>query len=244
MPASVAESAEHDRAPDAGSAGRWYAPGDWNAFFGLALDNLTQLVILSGLLIGVFGFPSDLVLRKMVPGTAIGVLVGDLAYTWLAIRLMRVTGRSDITAMPFGIDTPSLFGIVFGVLGPAMMLTRDPVLAWKIGMGVTVAMGVLKLVLAFAGDWVRRLVARAALLGSIAGVAILLIAFLPALKVFADPLVGVVSLVVLLAALIGGVRMPWGLPGAFAAVLAGSGIFWARWALSAAAGIAEAPTQV
>lgn len=217
---------------------RWWAPGDWNAFFGLALDNLSLFVILSGLLIGVFGFPSDLVLRVMVPGTALGVLVGDLAYTWLAVRLMRRTGRSDVTAMPFGIDTPSLFGVVFGVLGPAMILTRDPVLAWKIGMGVTVAMGVIKLALSFAGDWVRRVVPRAALLGSIAGVAVLLIAFLPALRIFADPLVGVVSLTVLLAALVGGVRMPWGLPGALAAVLAGSAIFWGRWALAAATGAA------
>jgi adenine/guanine/hypoxanthine permease len=207
---------------------RWYAAGDWNAFFALALDNLTQLVILSSALIGVFAFPADLVLRVMVPGTAAGVLVGDLAYSWLAIRLMRRTGRSDVTAMPFGIDTPSLFGIVFGVLGPAMLITRDPVLAWKIGMGVTVAMGVLKLVLAFAGDWARRLVPRAALLGSIAGVAILLIAFLPALKIFGDPLVGLVSLAIVLVALVGKVRMPWGLPGAFAAVLTGSAIFWGR----------------
>jgi AGZA family xanthine/uracil permease-like MFS transporter len=219
-------------------APRWWAPGDWNAFFGLALDNLSLFVILSGLLIGVFGFPSDLVLRVMVPGTALGVLLGDLAYTWLAVRLMRATGRSDVTAMPFGVDTPSLFGVVFGVLGPAMIVTRDPVLAWKIGMGVTVAMGVIKLALAFAGDWVRRVVPRAALLGSIAGVAVLLIAFLPALRIFADPLVGVVSLTVVLAALVGGVRMPWGLPGAFAGVLAGGGIFWARWALDSATGAA------
>ncbi len=193
--------------------GRWYAAGDWNAFFGLALDNLTQLVILSSLLIGVFGFPADLVLRVMMPGTAAGVLVGDLAYTWLAIRLMRRTGRDDVTAMPFGIDTPSLFGMVFGVLGPAMLLTRDPILAWKIGMGVTVGMGVLKLVLAFAGDWARRIVPRAALLGSIAGVAILLIAFLPSLKVFGDPLVGLVSLVLVLASLVGRVRHALGSAG-------------------------------
>jgi AGZA family xanthine/uracil permease-like MFS transporter len=113
----------------AGPGVRWWAPGDWNAFFGLALDNLSLFVILSGLLIGVFGFPSDLVLRVMVPGTALGVLLGDLAYTWLAVRLMRRTGRSDVTAMPFGIDTPSLFGMVFGVLGPAMLLTHDPILA-------------------------------------------------------------------------------------------------------------------
>src|SRR5262244_1381795 len=169
MPASAAEPAEHDGASESGPDRRWYAPGDWNAFFGLALDNLTQLVILSGLLIGAFGFPPDLVLRVMIPGTAAGVLVGDLAYTWLAIRLMRATGRRDVTAMPFGIDTPSLFGMVFGVLGPVMLLTRDPVLSWKVGMGVTVAMGALKFALSFVGDWVRRVVPRAALLGSIAG---------------------------------------------------------------------------
>jgi AGZA family xanthine/uracil permease-like MFS transporter len=218
------------------AAPRWYAPGDCNAFFGLALDNLTQLVILSSLLVGTFGFPVDLVLHVMVPGTAAGVLVGDLAYSWLAIRLMRATGRSDVTAMPFGIDTPSLFGIVFGVVGPAMLATRDPVLAWKIGMGVTIAMGAFKLGLAFAGDWARRLVPRAALLGSIAGIAILIIAFLPALKVFADPLVGFVSLAIVLVALVGGVQMPWRMPGAFAAVLVGSLVFWGRWALGRAWG--------
>ena len=225
-------------APGGASGGvlRWYAAGDWNAFFGLALDNLTQLVILSSLLIGLFGFPADLVLHVMVPGTAAGVLVGDLLYSWLAVRLMRAEGRADVTAMPFGIDTPSVFGIVFGVLGPAMMLTRDPVLAWRIGMGATVAMGALKLVLAFAGDWARRVVPRAALLGSIAGVAVLLIAFLPALKVFADPLVGIVSLAIVLVALVGGVRMPWGLPGAFAAVAAGAVIFWGRSLLATALG--------
>ena len=219
--------------PDGRRSPRWLAPGDWNAFFGLALDNTTQLVILSSLLIGVFKFPADLVLGRMVPGTAAGVLVGDLVYTVLCIRLMRRTGRDDVTAMPFGIDTPSLFGIVFGVLGPVMLLTGDPVLAWKVGMGVTVAMGALKLVLAFAGDRVRRLVPRAALLGSIAGVAILLIAFLPALKVFADPLVGVTSLTIVLVALVGRVRLPGGVPGAFAAVAAGATVFWLRAALGA-----------
>jgi AGZA family xanthine/uracil permease-like MFS transporter len=220
---------------------RWLAPGDWNAFFGLALDNTTQLVILSGLLIGVFKFPADLVLGRMVPGTAAGVLIGDVAYTFLAIRLMRRTGRGDVTAMPFGIDTPSLFGLVFGVLGPAMLLTGDPVLSWKIGMAVTVAMGGLKLVLAFAGDEVRRLIPRAALLGSIAGVATLLIAFLPSLKVFADPLVGITALTVVLATLTGRVRLPGGLPGAFAAVLAGTAIFWIRAAVGGGAPSLPAP---
>ncbi|PYO02031.1 MAG: MFS transporter [Candidatus Rokuibacteriota bacterium] len=207
---------------------RWIRSGDLNGFLGLALDNITQLVILSSVLVGVFQFPADLVLYRMIPGTALGVLVGDLAYTWLAISLMRRTGRSDVTAMPFGIDTPTLFAMVFGVLGPVKLATGDAVLAWKVGMGVTIAIGLVKTVLSFAGDFARRVVPRAALLGSIAGVAILLIAFLPALKVMRDPLVGLPTVTILLLALLGRVRMPWGLPGAFVAVVAGAGIFWLR----------------
>ena len=201
---------------------RWWAAGDVNAFCGLAVDNLTNLVVLTGLLVGVFHFPPDLVLYRIVPGTAIGVLVGDLAYTWFAVRLARQTGRADVTAMPFGVDTPSLFGLTFGVLGPVMVATKDPQTAWKVGMGTTVAMGGAKLVLAFGGEWVRRVVPRAALLGSIAGVAILLIAFLPTLKIVADPLAGLVALGLVLVALVGRRRLPGGVPGALAAVAIGS----------------------
>lgn len=162
----------------------------------------------------------------MVPGTAFGVLVGDLAYTWLAVRLMRRTGRADVTAMPFGIDTPTLFAMVFGVLGPVKAATGDATLAWKIGMVATLAIGLAKTALAFAGDWTRRVVPRAALLGSIAGVAVLLIAFLPMLKILREPLAGLIALGVLLLALVGRVRMPFELPGAFAAVLAGTLVYW------------------
>ena len=162
----------------------------------------------------------------MVPGTALGVLIGDLTYTWLAVRLMRRTGRGDVTAMPFGIDTPTMFAMVFGVLGPVKVATGDATLAWKVGMVATLAIGIAKTALAFAGDWTRRVVPRAALLGSIAGVAILLIAFLPSLKILREPLAGLLALGVLLLALVGRVRMPFGVPGAFAAVLAGTVVHW------------------
>jgi AGZA family xanthine/uracil permease-like MFS transporter len=173
----------------------------------------------------------------MVPGTALGVLVGDLAYTWLAVRLMRREGRDDVTAMPFGIDTPTLFAMVFGVLAPVHAITGSAETAWKVGMATTVAIGIAKTALAFAGDWTRRVVPRAALLGSIAGVAILLIAFLPALKIVREPLVGLVALGLLLLALVGGVRMPFGIPGAFAAVAVGAAIFW----LQVGIGLSERP---
>ena len=76
---------------------RLFRPGDLNAFFGLMLDNLTQLVILAGILVGVLGFPKELVLTRIIPGSAIGVLIGDLIYTRMAVQLARKTGRANVT---------------------------------------------------------------------------------------------------------------------------------------------------
>src|SRR5436309_12112786 len=89
---------------------KWFVLGDLNGFFGLMFDNLTVLSFLAGILIFVFKFPADIIYTRMFPGTAFGVLFGDLVYTWMAFRLARNTRRS-VTAMPLGLDTPSTIGI-------------------------------------------------------------------------------------------------------------------------------------
>ena len=113
---------------------RWFRAGDLNGFFALMFDNVANLVILASILTGAFGFPLPIVLYRMVPGTAMGVLAGDLFYAWMAGRLAKETGRDDVTAMPLGLNAPSIFGMSFGVLGPAYLATHDPYLAWKMGM--------------------------------------------------------------------------------------------------------------
>ena len=209
----------------------WFRGGDVNAFFALMFDNVANLVILVAILIGAFQFPKDLVLRRIVPGTAVGVLVGDLIYAWMARRLARKTGRSDVTAMPLGLNAPSVFGISFAVLGPAYIATGDPVLAWKIGMAVAVLVGLIKMGLSLAGNAVRTTLPRAALLGSIAGAGVALIAFLPLMKLVASPIVGFVALGIILLTFVAGVRLPWGLPGAFVSALVAVGIHYALTAL-------------
>src|SRR2546421_4606304 len=107
---------------------RWAQRGDVNAFFGLMLDNVAVMVILFSSITsadpaprqGPVRFTPQFVLTRMIPGTALGVLLGDLAYTALAFRLARRRGRNDVTAMPLGLDTPSTFGVAFLVLLPAL----------------------------------------------------------------------------------------------------------------------------
>ena len=69
----------------------WAQRGDMNAFFGLMLDNIGVMILMGSLLVGVFGFDQTFVLTRMIPGTAVGVLVGDLIYTYMAFRLARKT---------------------------------------------------------------------------------------------------------------------------------------------------------
>jgi adenine/guanine/hypoxanthine permease len=213
---------------------RWAEPGDLNAFFGLMLDNMSDLVIMAGLLMGVFGIPSDIVLGRMIPGTAIGVMIGDIAYTWMALRLAERTGRSDVCAMPLGLDTPSTFVFSLAIIGPVYtsgltdgLSPHDAgMAAWHVGMAVLVLTGIAKTALSFVGKSIRRWVPRAGLLGSIAGVAMVLIAFIPSIEVFASPISGFLSLSIILVAVIGNRVLPGKLPGAFGAVVLGTTVYY------------------
>ena len=88
------------------------------------LDNVANLLLTVGLLALAFEFPTSFAIRHMLPGTSLGVLVGDLLYFWMAFSLARRTGRQDVTAMPLGLDTPSTFGMVLLVLGPAFLKAK------------------------------------------------------------------------------------------------------------------------
>lgn len=101
---------------------KWARAGDINAFFGLMLDNIAGLVLTVSLLFFTFEFPVEFSLAYMVPGTAIGVLVGDLLYFYMATRLAKSENRTDVCAMPLGLDTPSTIGMIYFVLGPAFQM--------------------------------------------------------------------------------------------------------------------------
>jgi AGZA family xanthine/uracil permease-like MFS transporter len=216
---------------------RWVQWGDVNAFFGLMLDNVAVMVLLVGTIAAPGGedhFTPAFVLGRMIPGTALGVLIGDVVYTVMAFRLARRTNRADITAMPLGLDTPSTFGVALLVLLPALQQGRQlnldhetaMVYAWHVGALVLVLIGALKTVCAPLGNAVRRWVPRAGLLGSLAAIALALIAFIPLLMdVAALPVVGFLSLTVILVTLVAHRSLPGKIPGALAAVAVGVAVY-------------------
>jgi len=202
----------------------WAAKGDLNAFFALMLDNMLNLVFLTGILTGV-GFPSESIYTLMIPGTALGVLIGDLVYSFMAMRLAKKEGRDNVTAMPLGLDAPSTIGMALIVLVPVWLETKYPIITWQVGMATTFCMGIVKLGCSFIGGWIRKIVPPAGLIGSLAGVGIALLAFLPLLHIFSTPIVGLIALALIFYTLLATKRLPFDIPGAFAAVVVGT-ILW------------------
>lgn len=197
------------------------------------LDNVADLLLAVGLLHAAFEFDTNFAVQHMIPGTAIGVFVGDLIFFVLAIRLARKTGRPDVTAMPLGLDTPSTFGMVFFVLGPAFLaakkelpLAEAHVHAWHIGICAIFLSGLFKLACAWGSNWLRRAVPRAGLLGSLAAIALVLISFLPLLEILHFPVAGFAALAVILTSLVARLPLPGRIPGALGALLVGAAIYY------------------
>jgi len=133
--------------------------------------------------------------------------------------------------MPIGLDTPSTFGMSFLVLLPSLAKGHELFpdnheaaqnYAWHVAVMVLVITGIIKTLLSPLGNLVRKLVPRASLLGSLSGIALALIAFLPLINegIASIPLVGMVSLGIMVGALVANLQV-LRLPGVLGAVLVG-----------------------
>lgn len=231
---------------------KWFVLGDINGFFGLMFDNMTVLSFLAGILIFGFQFPAEIVFKRMFPGTAFGVLFGDLVYTWMAVRLAKKTNNPRVTAMPLGLDTPSTIGIALAVLGPAFLALKAKgmspddaaMMTWYIGMATMVMIGIVKVIFSFIGQWVQKVVPQAGLLGSLAGIGLILLGFIPLVEIFGMPLVGMIALGLILYTLVARIKLPKNLPGVLVAVAVGTILYYILGPMGLVGGTYAAPSGV
>jgi AGZA family xanthine/uracil permease-like MFS transporter len=204
-----------------------FSRGDLDGFFGLFVDNLVQLLLIVQLT-ALCGIPAGdpLLLHYILPGVAISVLVGNLYYAWQAHRLARAQGRDDVTALPYGINTPSLLVYIFFVMFPVYQRSGDPRLAWQMGLIACLGSGLIELAGSLIAERIRRHTPRAALLSTLAGIAIGFISMTFALQIFQRPLVAMLPLAVVLVTYFARFSFPLGLPGGFVAVLLGTLCAW------------------
>ena len=205
---------------------RLWVPGDWNGFFGLFTNVLLNVIVLTGLCLGVVQLPADTVFGRILPALGIALPLGNLFYAYLAWQLSKAEGRGDVTAMPYGPSVPHMFIVVFLIMLPVYLKTKDPMLAWQAGLAWCFIIGVIVLLGAFVGPQIRAMTPRAAMLGTLAGISVAFISMRPSFQMWETPWIGLVCFAIVLIAWTANLRMPGGLPGGLVAVIVGSVIGW------------------
>ncbi len=202
---------------------------DLDGLFGLLLDNMVQLLLIPALcggLCGMTGENAKYVTHYILPGAAVSLLFGNVLYAWQAHRLARATGRSDITALPYGINTPSMLVYILFVMQPVYQRTQSAEAAWQMGLVACLGSALIEFAGSFVAQSVRTRTPRAALLSTLAGIAIGFISMQFALQIFQKPLVAMLPLAILFVSLFSRVTFPLGLPAGLVAVVLGTLCAW------------------
>src|SRR5947209_952236 len=135
--------------------------------------------------------------------------------------------------MSCGLSVTHMFIVVFVVMLPIYLQTKDPIAAWQAGLAWCFIIGVIILIGAFVGPTIRKYTPRAAMLGTLAGISIAFISMRPAFQAWDVPWIAFVSLTLVLVGWTAGVRLPGNIPAGLAAVIVGTALGWATGVMKA-----------
>jgi AGZA family xanthine/uracil permease-like MFS transporter len=195
----------------------WFTSGDVDGFFGLFFSGFPDLLLIVGLA-PVCGLSTAFVASRVLPGVAASVVAGNFFYAWQARRLAYQTGRTDVTAIPFGVNTPTIFAYVFLIMGPVYNRTHSSVAAWEAGVFASLLSGLVQTAGAFCTDWLRRHTPRAALLCPLAGLALAYLCLGFIFGIFEQAAIALVPMIVLFTLYASRLRLPGRIPAALVAV--------------------------
>lgn len=203
------------------SGPRWFVAGDLDGFFGLFFSGFPDLLLIASLT-PLCGLPQQLVTGRILPAVAFSILFGNLFYAWQAHRLATSSWRNDVTAIPFGINTPTIFAYISLIMLPVYQRTHDANLAWHMGIFASLVSGIVQSASAFCIDWLRRTTPLAALLCPLAGLAMAFLCLGFVFGIFQMPAVALLPAVILLTAYASRLRLPWRIPSGLLAMMVGA----------------------
>lgn len=199
---------------------------DLNGFFGLFTNNVTNILVLTGLLLYAAKMPEILVFGRILPAVGLGIFLSSLFYFWQGYKMAKKEGRDTVTALPSGISVPHMFLIIFMIVLPVNQKTGNATLAWQTAMAWCLIEGVVECSGAVLGKFIRRVIPRAALLGSLAGMSITYIMVNGSIQSWEVAYISFASFAVILLGFIAKKKMPFGIPVGLAAILLGTVLGW------------------
>ncbi len=212
---------------------QWFTLGDINAAIVIIFDNLAILTFITLILQFGYHMPADIIITHMIPGTVVGVLIGNILCMILGFY-KAYREKRQVIAIPLGIDAPSGIGFAVCILGPAYIFNLHrglsaydaSIIAWHIGSGALFFAGVIKLFFSLFIKKIKLLIPSSALLGAVGGVAIAFIGFVPLTTIIKNPIIGFTSLIIILLTMFAKIRLPFNLSGISSSIIVGSILYY------------------
>lgn len=193
---------------------RWWtlSRGDLDTTIAQLGFNLAQLVIPVFLLLSV-GIPAGFSVTHLLPGYALGFLIGSLGLVLMAVRLARSNKRNDVTAHVYGNNVPAIIAYTLGIILPVYLESHDATRAWEIGAAAVTWTGLIKLAAAPLAGFFRRFIPAPAAMTVFGAAMYSYLALVLLQRVFDQPVIGLVALAIIFATVLGGIPITrWRVP--------------------------------
>jgi len=193
---------------------RWWAlsRGDLDTTIAQIGFNLAQMVIPVFLLLPV-GISAGFSVTHLLPGYALGFLIGSTGLVLLAERLAKREDRTDVTAHVYGNNVPAIIAYTLSIILPVYLENHDIGRAWEIGAAAVVWTGIIKLAAApFAGLF-RRFIPQPASMTVFGAAMYSYLALVLLQRVFDQPLVGLIALAIIATGILANIPITrWRIP--------------------------------
>jgi adenine/guanine/hypoxanthine permease len=193
---------------------RWWAlgRGDIDATIANVGFNLAQLAIPVFLLVPV-GISRAFSIAHLLPGYALGFLVGSMGFLALGVRLSRREKRHDVAAHVYGNNVPAILSYTLSIMLPVYLERHDAEEAWAVGAAAVLWTGVIKLAAAPFARMIRRYIPVPASMTVFGAAMYSYLALVLLQRIFDQPLVGLVALAIVIAGVLARVPITrWKLP--------------------------------
>ena len=189
--------------------------GDIDATVAQLGFNVAQMII-PVFLLAPLGIIREFSITHLLPGYALGFLVGSLGLTGLAVKLRTRENRSDVTAQVYGNNVPAIIAFTLAIIVPVYLQTHDALQAWQIGAAAVVWTGIIKLIAApFAGA-IRRFIPVPASMTVFGAAMYSYLAMVLLQRVFDQPLVGIIALAIIAVSVLANVPITrWRIPSVY-----------------------------
>ncbi|CAJ1935006.1 unnamed protein product [Cylindrotheca closterium] len=179
------------------------------------------------------GVMDEYVWGRIVPGVGITLLIGNIYYSWQAVRLTNKYGR-PYTAQPYGLNTPAAFAFVFNIIYAVFFAEGGGdagfIKGYKVALVANFITGLISILFGCFGPLILKVVPPAALLVPIAGIGFAFLGIEQVSYSIAAPIVGYSAIMWVFLGWYAGVRIGVGkyrIPEALQVILVGVILGWA-----------------